>query len=278
MDMAGLQVLVTDNAAEVLAVAGTFLRSEPVQHNLVLTLLEERSARPEPGRYWTVVDRGEVGGVAFQSPTTFHAAITPMRPGLVHALVESMAEAAPDLPGVFGDAGTASRFAGHWAEVRQVPATPVEGQRLYQLGSLVPPSGVPGHLRPARSEDADLVLSWTQGFQDETDGHPPPPDTIRRRISEGFVHVWEREEPMSMAVFTSPVAGVSRIGLVYTPRNHRRRGFGAACTAAISEAALGAGAEHCVLFTQLKNPRSNAIYRRLGYEAVAEQLRYAFAR
>jgi predicted GNAT family acetyltransferase len=32
-----------------------------------------------------------------------------------------------------------------------------------------------------------------------------------------------------------------------------------------------------VLFTDLGNPTSNAIYRRIGYEAVAEILGYDFA-
>ena len=33
----------------------------------------------------------------------------------------------------------------------------------------------------------------------------------------------------------------------------------------------------CVLFTDLANPTSNAIYRRIGYEAVAEILGYDFS-
>lgn len=37
-----------------------------------------------------------------------------------------------------------------------------------------------------------------------------------------------------------------------------------------------AGASQCVLYTQLSNPQSNAISRRLGYEPVVEQLRYRF--
>jgi predicted GNAT family acetyltransferase len=100
---------------------------------------------------------------------------------------------------------------------------------------------------------------------------------MRRRIADGLVSLWEHEEPRAMAAFTLPVAGVSRIGLVYTPPPHRRHGFAAASTASATEAALGAGAEACVLFTQLANPQSNAIYRRIGYRAVAEQLRYAFS-
>jgi predicted GNAT family acetyltransferase len=81
-----------------------------------------------------------------------------------------------------------------------------------------------------------------------------------------------------MAYYTPPAAGVSRIGPVYTPPQQRRRGFAAACTAATSDVALRSGANDCVLYTQLTNPQSNAIYRRIGYRAAAEQLRYAFTR
>ena len=54
----------------------------------------------------------------------------------------------------------------------------------------------------------------------------------------------------------------------------RRRGYGAAVTAAVSRAALAAGTLP-VLYTQLANPTSNAVYRRLGYEPVLEALRYS---
>jgi len=32
----------------------------------------------------------------------------------------------------------------------------------------------------------------------------------------------------------------------------------------------------CILYTDLANPTSNSIYRRIGYRAVAEGLRYRF--
>jgi predicted GNAT family acetyltransferase len=270
------EVETSDDAAQALTRAGAFLRSSPVQHNLVLSLLQERSIHPEPGRYWMVLDGDEVVGVAFQSPLSFHAAITTLPPAAIPALVEAMAMVAPDLPGVFGEADISSRFAGAWAEILNVPTAPVEGQRLYRLGSLVAPTGVPGRLRMAEDGDKDLVLSWLRGFRDETGGHPPPPHVVGRRISEGFVALWDHDRPVSMAYFTPPAAGVSRIGPVYTPPPQRRRGFAAACTAATSAVALQAGANDCVLYTQLTNPQSNAIYRRIGYRATSEQLRYAF--
>ena len=49
--------------------------------NLVLTLLENRAAHPEPGRYWVVLDDGRPVGVVLQSPLTFAATTTPARVG-----------------------------------------------------------------------------------------------------------------------------------------------------------------------------------------------------
>ncbi len=274
--MGDVEIVVSGDAAETLARASGYLQGDPVANHLVLSLLEDRAARPEPGRFWTAAEAGTVIGVAFQSPLTLHAAITPMAPAAVQALVERMGAEVPDLPGVFGPADTTSRFAGSWAEVRSVPAHPVEGQRLYQLEDLVLPSAGAGRRRIAEEADEDMVWSWLRGFGRETGGIMPDRDSLGHRIGDGSLSLWDTGEPVSMASFTAPVAGVSRIYLVYTPPAQRRRGYAAACTAAVSQAALEAGAERCVLFTQLGNPQSNAIYRRIGYRPVMEQIRYSF--
>ena len=80
---------------------------------------------------------------------------------------------------------------------------------------------------------------------------------------------------VAMAHASAPHAGVARVGPVYTPPGARGRGYGAAATAAATAAILAAGATP-ILYTQLDNPTSNALYQRLGYECVGEVLRYAF--
>ncbi len=268
--------MVTDDAAAVLDEAGAFLRSKPAEHNLVLTLLNERAAHPEPGRFWRAMRGTEVVAVMFQSPLDFHATITPAPPDAVAALADCAAQIAPDLPGVSGEAATAAHFAGCWAELLATPAAPVEGQRLYQLGTLRPPKGVPGQLRCAGQDDAPLLVEWVHGFENDTGGAGVSPDAMLRRLDAGLVSLWEDAGPVSMAARTAPLAGVTRVGPVYTPPEHRRHGYAAACTAAVTQAGLDAGAEHCVLFTQLTNPQSNAIYRRLGYEPIQETVHYRF--
>jgi hypothetical protein len=49
--------IIKDDPAWVLAEAKVFLSSDPVLHNLILTLLHSSVAHREPGRYW-LADRG----------------------------------------------------------------------------------------------------------------------------------------------------------------------------------------------------------------------------
>ena len=65
---------------------------------------------------------------------------------------------------------------------------------------------------------------------------------------------------------------------MYTPPEHRRRGYGSAVTAAASQRNLDAGRRFCFLYTDLANPTSNKIYMDLGYEPVCDSVEYAFER
>jgi predicted GNAT family acetyltransferase len=73
-----------------------------------------------------------------------------------------------------------------------------------------------------------------------------------------------------MAATTPAVAGMARITPVYTPPEHRGRGYGAAVTLAVSRAAQEAGAAHVLLFTDLTNSTSNRLYQRIGYRPVSD--------
>ncbi len=89
--------------------------------------------------------------------------------------------------------------------------------------------------------------------------------------------LWEAGgRPVSLAGLTRQVAGQTRVGPVYTPPELRGRGFAAAATVTVSQAALAAGAAEVVLYADLANPTSNALYLRLGYRPVSDHLMLAF--
>jgi predicted GNAT family acetyltransferase len=131
-------------------------------------------------------------------------------------------------------------------------------------------------LRIATSADFDLILEWLEGFKRDTNAIVAPPEAMHRRVEAGLISIWNDGKPVSMASVTTLLSHTVRVGPVYTPPEYRGRGYAASCVAAVSQAAFDAGASQCILYTQLSNPQSNAIYRRLGYEPIVELLRYQF--
>jgi ribosomal protein S18 acetylase RimI-like enzyme len=270
------EVVFTDDPALVLKTAGEFLASQPVLHNLALTILHARVAHPEPGRYWVAQEREKAVGVVLQSPLTFPATLTPMDARVVEAVVGAIAQSGISLPGVNGDAATAANFAGQWSERSRSAATPFQGSRLYELLERGDAPDVSGELRRAFPSDRGLMIDWTHEFQIEI-GEPADDTELRvdRGMAAGGLWLWDDGEAVSMAVARKPTEGVVRIAGVYTPPGKRKRGYAEACVHALSNHMREAGFR-CVLYTDLANPTSNSIYRRIGYRAVAEGLRYRF--
>jgi len=270
------RVEATDAPGRVLDEAAGLLASDPIRNHVILTLLHNRVAYPEPGRYWVVHVEDAPAGLVFQSPLHFIATITPMLRDAATAAVDAIVDHGVRLPGVSGEAATAACFAGHWAERTKSAVSPVQGQRIYEVDRVIPAQAVPGHSRQATNDDRDSLVSWFRAFQAETgDILGDASSDVERRLSAGHLWVWHDEAPVALAGLSEPVGGVVRVGPVYTPPERRNRGYASALVAAVSNATRAAGLR-CILYTDLGNPISNSIYRAVGYRAVAEGLRYRF--
>jgi GNAT superfamily N-acetyltransferase len=269
----------TADPAAVLADAAAFLAGDPVRHNVVVSLLETRVRHPEPGDYW-IVQRGDaVVGVVFRSPVDHYPVVTPMDLDAVTTVVDAMADAGVTLPGVNGDATTSSRFAGAWAARTRTPGRPAHAQRLFEVPTVHALPAPGGRARTAVAADHDLLVRWIDAFHREINDTPVgnARTIVERRVAAETFHVWDDGGAVSFAGTTPPALGVVRIGPVYTPPACRGRGYASALVADLSQRVLDRG-ERCVLYTDLDNPTSNAIYQRIGYRAVDEAVRYAFGR
>lgn len=277
-----MHVRSTDDPQRFLDEAAERLASDPVRHNVHLTVAADCARRDLPGRYWWVEDRGTIVGTAMASHRDVPLSLGPMDADATAALAAAVAAQVPGLTSAIGPAAAASTFAGAWASACATPAAPLEGQRLYRCDA-VRTNGrdpAPGGLaREATPDDADLLVDWCDSFARDTGGSLGG-DT--RTLVDGIVAartgwVWEHDgEPVAMLRATVPAHGVSRVGIVYTPPPHRRRGHAEALVADITGRLLCSGVDAAVLFTQLSNPTSNAIYQRVGYEPVDEILSYRF--
>jgi hypothetical protein len=252
---------------EFLAVAGEFLRSRPVLHTVPLTVTERLRARGmtayggEAAVFGVLERDGAVRAAWFRTPP-HRLTLTPLEGAAeAEALAEQLAGLGQVLPGVAG-------------ELHQ-------RQQLYALGDLTEPSPMPeGRARVAGAADRELLMRWYEGFvADVGNAVPEDPGTwADARIERGGAVLWETPDgvPVAMAGSLPMVAGQVRVAPVYTPAALRGRGYAGAATVAVSRAALEAGAEEVVLFTDLANPTSNGVYRRVGYRGAAEFEVYDF--
>ena len=196
---------------------------------------------------------------------------------------------------VAGTPAEAGAFARAWSAQTGRRAVTAMSQRMYELvelstarpvrsGAAGQPgaagqSGADGVARLAGADDLPLLEEWFEQFHAEAEPHGPRgnPEVLRARVRQGLVVLWiDAGTPVSMAGFNHASAGVARIGPVYTPPEHRRRGYAGAVTAAASQTALDRGAQRCMLYTDLANPTSNGVYQRLGYTPVADAIQYRF--
>jgi len=276
----------TGDVAEYLTAAGGFLRAQAAQNTIQLAATETIRVRgaaafgdEAPLFGWWAAAGGPVTA-AFMHTPPFGLTLTPAPPAVAAALAETLAARGRFLAGVMADITTAPSFAAAWEQRTGQPFRPGRRTRMYRLGRLQPPyPAPPGRARVAAPADSGLLVAWLEAFHDEAvnEGRPANERTVADRLSYGGLTLWETGDgPVSLAGVTRAVAGQARIGPVYTPPGRRGQGFGGAVTAAVSQAAKDAGVAEVLLFTDLANPTSNALYQRLGYQPVSDSIELHF--
>lgn len=275
----------TEDVDDFLARAGDFLRSRPAAHTMQLTVTEtlRTSGAEAYGAGAPVLGRlerdGEVHATFFRTPP-HRLSLTPSPPGRPTPSPPGW-RPRPSLPGVSADHATATAFARAWQRHAGAASTLRERQRLYRLGTLTPPRLLPaGRGRVAGGQDREQLVRWHHEFVAAI-GETPSADVGSRaaaRFADRHVTLWENPDgtPVSMAGLTPMTAGQIRVAPVYTPAHLRGRGYASAVTTEASRAALDAGAKEVLLFADLANPTSNALYQRIGYVPVTDFAVYDF--
>jgi GNAT superfamily N-acetyltransferase len=292
--MTGMGWRTTGDVTEFLAAAGDYLRRERARNTVALTVAEQ--IRLNPGRHapshdggsgeaaaplfgWWTAPGGEVAGAFLH---------TPPHPLLITAVpVPAAKDLAATLAGrplaaVNAYAEAADAFAAQWCAAPGQRATVFRRLRLYRLDELAWPDPAPdGKPRDATSADVPLLNDWFAAFGrdvDEEDDEEEIAPAVRDKLSHGGILVWEAGgAAVSIACVTRQVAGMIRIGPVYTPPECRGHGYASAVTAAVSQRALDAGAEEVLLYTDLANAVSNSIYQRIGFRPVEDRTALAFS-
>jgi hypothetical protein len=287
------RVLLTPDAATFSEHVGDLLQCDPIGTNVIATVLAGvRAGHPQPsGSLWVAIsDADRPTGVALLT-AGYPPWLAPMPADDAEALAETLHRHGLDVPLVRGDAAAVTAFAARWQRLTGCTGRQVTAEGIRVLDTFVPPLAVLGSPRTATVADEPLIADWYTGFEREARpaGDDADDDAVRRRVAM-FLRRLQTDQivlwtdgggvPVSLAGWQLPDTpgglATGRIGPVWTPPEHRRRGYAAAVTAEATRAVLAAGAAQVMLYTDLANPTSNGVYARLGYRLVGAGATWSF--
>jgi len=279
-----VKVELIDSAKEFIAATTAFRAADPLRTNVIgsvsLAVSTDRTSYDDY-RWWIVRnDDGDVVGVAMRT-SPFNMVVAPMPADAARALGEQVGRFDDELPGVSGPKDLMNALLEGYVESKSPGSTRVPHQErldlLYELEDLITPD-VEGVGRPARAEEVEALSTMLVEFAHEVAlpslSADDARESVKKSVDVGSLFCWELADDIVAIAGHAPLVTtdstvIGRIGPVFTPKEFRRRGFGAAVTAHVSHHLLERGAR-VMLFTDAANPTSNAIYQEIGYRLVDE--------
>jgi len=135
----------------------------------------------------------------------------------------------------------------------------------------------PGKLRTVTESDYSLLLKMRINFDREIFGSDHIDENrvstlVHEQIKKNHIFIWEIIDDKGTAIPTAMV-GIARvsgqgasIAPVYTFPEHRRKGYATVGVAEVAAYCLNVlQKQYVTLFTDLSNPTSNSIYRKVGF-------------
>jgi predicted GNAT family acetyltransferase len=281
-----LQVRTHTTAQDFLQAAQTELEAREAANGLMLGVCGQLIRYPErfhtPVFLKTVEENGKLLLAATMTPP--HNLLLSGDPGRIEDCAGELAAVLTregwKIPGVFGPIELARAVAERLAAIAEKPFHLKKHLRLYELTRVLLPDPEGGRLRKAATADRERITRWWYAAQLEMMGATDPEECRRmaaHRLADGGIYVWDTGEPVSMACKTRPTKRGISIGMVYTPRILRRRGFATACVTELSRLLLREGWAYCTLYADLANPIANSIYQKIGYRAIGDFEEFGFA-
>ncbi|HTE46482.1 MAG TPA: GNAT family N-acetyltransferase [Gemmatimonadaceae bacterium] len=263
-----MELLRPASIAEFIDLGGPFLSANEAQHGVMLGVAIA-TQNPAPNAYWAlVVDNGFVVGAALRTSTRLILSRENAAGAMALLAVDTRDHA---FHAVLGPTESVESF----IIGSERPWRDVMSQRIYDCREVQMPRTVEGGHRLARAEDRGFLAAWVQQLSLEALHESVTLESAAARaddhVERGSMYVWEvAGSAVSAAAAVAPTPHGIRVNNVYTPPEHRRRGYASALVATLTQSLLDSGRMFVFLHTDLANATSNDLYVRIGYRPVAD--------
>jgi predicted GNAT family acetyltransferase len=280
--MTAIHLTVHASAAEFLAAAGAFLNLSEAENSIVSISAARMVSGPtsdDSDAYFASVEHeGAVVAAALHS-SSGSVMLTGASAPALRLLAADMAGRSRAPKSMVGPLAACETFAREWiARTGQRHALRFH-LRHYELHRRPSLPRAPGHMRLPRQDEHDLLLAWQLAFIEEV-SLPDDPARIQRvfarRLEQGTVRVWDDDGVVSLAGYGDGGTDVARVAPVFTPPEHRRRNYASALVGELSRELFEQGKRAMFLTTDVANPTSNSIYRKIGYLPAADHYHFDF--
>lgn len=172
------------------------------------------------------------------------------------------------LSGVMGLTGSAIIF----SDIYHKGKTFIRNLLLHELIKINDVKIAKGSFEKAEKQDAEIISEMEYQFITESGivrgrSKSDMLYTVKELIKSNSVFKWiVNGDIVSISIITRRTKNSGIIGLVYTPPEVRGKGYATGCVLKLSEYILKSGYKNCGLFTDVSNPVSNSIYKKIGYE------------
>jgi RimJ/RimL family protein N-acetyltransferase len=247
------------------------LERDEVRFGVLIGALAAAAANPAPAlAFWTL---GAPGHCAVRGPNR-SIVLGDLDAAECRRLAHEAIAVAP--AGALGDGDRPHCFADEAAALGIRLGAPIP-QRIHLLRQPPRHPHAAGAARPATAEDAPLLYAWLSAFQREATPQAPPATQAEadKAARSGRFLLWTVDSrPVAMAAINRDLRQTGSIGAVYTPPEHRGRGYAGAVTATLADRILAGGKTGVCLYTDLRNPVSNRCYARIGFIPYCDAAHY----
>lgn len=266
-----------------------FLLQHEAVHNVLIGVISRLAMTGEMARDVYIAhvacETGEVVGAAMCTPPLGVVLSNVTKPHAIALLADDVTKMYDTLPTVLGRAADARAFAQCWQDRVGQAFSLKMAQGIFELTEVTPVTAVDGAYRVPTADHAELMIDWAIAMEREALGNDRSREEAAHLVTQKLsaddplnaFRLWVVEdEPVAMAASTRPTPNGVTINFVYTPPEHRRRGYASAVVAALSQEMLDQGRAFCSLYTDLGNPTTNKIYQAIGYRQIGESHLYEF--
>ncbi|MFQ3545215.1 GNAT family N-acetyltransferase [Halobacillus rhizosphaerae] len=194
-------------------------------------------------------------------------------------LTEYLRTEAHEVPGILGEENAVQWFLERWQELTGQETALQMHQGIYRLDKLEEIREGEGKLILAASGQEKLVAKWLEQFSIETNT-PAPQDSeqqAKEMIDAERVYLWKKgEEFVSMVCRARTTPHGATVNGVFTPDQFKKQGYASQAVWQLSNLLLREGFSFCALYTDLANPTSNSIYKKIGYQWIGNSKVYHF--